>query len=443
MVSLRGMNKSGYQTMNDDDEESGPPSITGVEESKDNDDDESGPPSMTSVEESKDNDDEGSGLPSMTSVDESKDNDDEESGLPSMTSLDESKGNDDEESGLPSTTSLDESKDNDDGDSIVEEEEDDDDDDDEEVIVEEYEDYTSDDGVLEEVSDAATPVDVETPKEIAQKAPSPPQEELPEQAPRMVRAPSIVQLDTKAVQEAKEDQCLSSLQGLVVIGILLFLAVAGIAIGTGLGVAKPFEEKNIPPTPTVSPSFTPAPSVFPTFAPVPLTLEDEELLSLWETVVGDVVYEEDTPYYEAAQWMLYRDPSRVTRRGYRRHLQSNNNTTTTTNTIEYTDEDLNYIQRYLLVFLYFATTNNGRRQWTSCNPVVPEYTEEDCVYSKAIRKLPSGEIQYEPIPWTRWLSGADECDWAGVTCTTNAQNRLVVSGIDLGTSPPKIERFHL
>lgn len=331
---------------------------------------------------------------------------------------------DDDEEEPPSTAAVEENRENWDGDSIEEE-----------IVIEEFIDYVSEDGVEGDESYEAEPEDVETPKaEVTGKAPSPPGDELPEQAPQMVRAPSMMPVpeplpvDTKIVEEATEDQCLGSVQGLIVIGILLFLAVAGIAIGTGLGVAKPFEDESVPSTPTtIAPSAAPSPSLMPTFAPVPLSPEDEELLSLWETVVGEIVYEEATPYYEAAQWMLYRDPTRVTRRGYRRRLQSNN-----TVIIEYTDDDLDYIQRYLLVFLYFATTNNGRRQWTSCNPIGPEFTEEDCVYSKAIRKLPSGEIQYEPIPWTRWLSGAEECNWAGVTCTTNSQNRLAVSAIDLG-----------
>lgn len=272
------------------------------------------------------------------------------------------------------------------------------------------------------------------------KAPSPPEE--PEQAPvtttttttsssragqePLVRAPSGLKEKAEKVEEAKEDQFLSSIGGLVTMGILIFIALAAITIGTGLGIAKPFEDE-----PTLSPTMTPYPSAVPTFAPIPLGPEDEELLALWETVVGDVVYEEATPYYEAAQWMLFRDPSRVTqarrRYSFRHGRQLQNNAD------DYTEEELDYIQRYLLVFLWYATTNNGRQRWLSCNPLRPNYEAEDCIYQKAIRKLPNGEIQFEPIPWTRWLSGAEECDWAGVTCATTSDGRLAVSAIELGT----------
>lgn len=224
-------------------------------------------------------------------------------------------------------------------------------------------------------------------------------------------------------EEATEDKCLSSIRGLVCIGVLLFISLAAIVVGTGLGVAKPFEKD--PPTemvPTAAPSFA-----FPTFAPVMPSPEDEELLELWQGVVGNQVNETGTPYFEAAQWMLYRDPTRMTRRY--RSLQG------TEDAKDYTNEELDYIQRYLLTFLWFATTNNGRGPlWESCNPVPPEYTAEECDYAKAIRKLPNGQIQFQPIPWNRWLSSADECDWAGVTCSTNDQGRLTVTAIDLGKS---------
>jgi len=283
--------------------------------------------------------------------------------------------------------------------------------------------------------------------------------------------PKELQQRMAKVNETSEDRCLSSTTGLVTIGILMFLAVAAICIGTGLGVAKPWEEppavvipKNIS-TPTSAPSVI---RVFPTFSPAEPSPEDEELIGLWETVVGNVISQPGTPYYEAAQWMLYRDPSRVStgndeaddeivaedpeeveeerdgdervlRRLRRsngrgrlpqRSLQTEQGIPTT---VVYTDEEQDYIQRFLLVFLYFASTNNGQVEWESCNPIKPDYTTEDCVYQKAIRKLPDGTIQYQPIPWKRWLSGADECNWAGITCSTNEQGRLVITGIDLGT----------
>ena len=265
------------------------------------------------------------------------------------------------------------------------------------------------------------------------KAPSPPEAE-PEQslAPvpaaaasdQRVRAPSgILSQRAKGVKEAEEDRFLSSMNGLVCMGILIFLLLTTIVLGTGLGVAKPWEKDVVSPPPSSTAS--PSPTEYPTLAPVSVSPEDQELLDLLETVVGDVVYEEGTPYFEAAQWMLYRDPSRATSRRYsRRELQQDDSS--------YTDEERDFVQRYLLVFLWYATTNNGEEGWLSCNPVRPTFTDEDCEYQKAIRRLPSGEIQYKTVPWTRWLSGAEECNWAGVTCASTSSGRLAVTAIDLG-----------
>jgi hypothetical protein len=279
-----------------------------------------------------------------------------------------------------------------------------------------------------------------------QVAPAPPAETLTMM--QDVDGSTATKIRTDKVKEASEDQCLSSTNGLIAIGVLLFFAVAGVLIGTGLGVAKPWEKEKDISRSGLEPSS--APSVageFPTFSPVEPSPEDQELLGLWETVVGDVIYEQGTPYYEASQWMLYRDPLRETAPSSRflrtvgntngddrRSMEENNLTMGMDRDVvnDYSDDELDYIQRYLLTFLWFATTNNGRVVWESCNPVLPKFTALDCQYQKAIRKLPDGSIQYQPIPWTRWLSSADECDWAGITCSTNDQGRLVVTAIDLG-----------
>ena len=291
-----------------------------------------------------------------------------------------------------------------------------------------------------------------------QVAPAPPQDYAPS-SDRTTEFDTTAKQRAAKVQEASEDKCLSSTTGLVAIGVLLFLAVAAICIGAGLGVAKPWEEEKVVTRGGFDPSSAPSIAAeFPTFSPVEPSPEDEELLGLWESIVGSAIYEQGSPYFEASQWMLYRDPSRIAdtstpplrflRRAAqlesrfqeedRRSLQTNETTDVVTAPAPidfsvYTDDELDYIQRYLLTFLWYATTNNGQTGWESCNPVFPEFTEVDCQYKKAIRKLPDTSIQYQPIPWKRWLSGADECDWAGITCSTNDQGRLVVTAIDLGT----------
>ena len=328
-----------------------------------------------------------------------------------------------------------------------------------EELVEEEEEIVEDDG---DAVERGTTMNSPGYRGGQQVAPAPPQDYAPS-SDRTTEFDTTAKQRAAKVQEASEDKCLSSTTGLIAIGVLLFLAVAAICIGAGLGVAKPWEEENVVVTRGELDTST-APSVapdFPTFSPVEPSPEDEELLGLWESIVGSVIYEQGSPYYEASQWMLYRDPSRIAdtssppvrflrraekdnRRDQaevenRRSLQANETTDVVTAPTPidfsvYTDDELDYIQRYLLTFLWYATTNNGKVVWESCNPVFPEFTEVDCQYKKAIRKLPDASIQFQPIPWKRWLSGADECDWAGITCSTNDQGRLVVTAIDLGTS---------
>lgn len=114
--------------------------------------------------------------------------------------------------------------------------------------------------------------------------------------------------------------------------------------------------------PTDSPTrFMPSPST-----PIPETFPDDEtLLQLFATVFGTNEYSKvftavcaserfefgllcSTTAGLAANWMLYEDPSR-------------------TSAIRRSDEG--WIQRYLLVYLYYSTTNDRTTTWLSCNPL--------------------------------------------------------------------------
>jgi hypothetical protein len=238
--------------------------------------------------------------------------------------------------------------------------------------------------------------------------------------PATTNRSSAVKSKSKNDGEAPEDAFLSSPTALAGLGCLIGLLLSGIAVGVALGVTKPWEPSPAPRSvPSPSPTAlgdTLSPTNLPTRAPIPLSLEDEELLELFASVVGDIVYAPQTPHYEAGQWMLYGDPQRTGRR----YLQ------------DYDSQSLDHIQRYLLVLLWYGTTDLGRDPWLSCNPPPSmPMQDENCIYQKPVGKLANGIISYTPIPWTRWLTGADECEWAGVSCKT-VEGRLSVTGIELG-----------
>jgi len=90
----------------------------------------------------------------------------------------------------------------------------------------------------------------------------------------------------------------------------------------------------------------------------------------------------------------------------------------------------NLLQRFMMAFLWFHTTENGETEWKSCNP--PREGESNtCVFSKFIVDGNLEDAYFEPIPdQLRWLSGGDECLWTGVNCAESPS----VMGISLGKS---------
>jgi hypothetical protein len=117
-----------------------------------------------------------------------------------------------------------------------------------------------------------------------------------------------------------------------------------------------------------------------------------------EQLVGSEVLEESTsPYNKALHWITLRDPK------------------------ELHPKDTHFYQRYILAYLYFATTE--KHPWDTCNPPTDE--EDDSCTS--IRFF---EDDTDPVPGYRWLSSVDECLWAGVDCDSYDQ----VRGFNIGVS---------
>lgn len=135
-----------------------------------------------------------------------------------------------------------------------------------------------------------------------------------------------------------------------------------------------------------------------------------------ERLVGQDKLQVNSPYQKAVDWITLDDPKQLV------------------------PADDNFEQRYILAYLYFATTET--RPWKSCNPPQQDPTvssnsnsvrpvESDhsrCTYY-ALTTIVDGKGKYLPSLATRWLSHREECAWAEVTCDDS--NRVV--SITLGT----------
>lgn len=205
-------------------------------------------------------------------------------------------------------------------------------------------------------------------------------------------------MSSENVDNDKNNGCMRTHHAILL--LIAGLAVGGGAAGLAVGLVDIDDAPNPAPSP-MAPTAPTAPPLFPTAAPqtaAPVTDEDAALLALFASVVGDDVYVPGTTANDAAEWMVFED------------------------TRPRSDDDEENIQRYLLAFHYFATTKDG--DWLSCGQSASDDVE--CVYLK-----PTTGGGYIEIPWIRWLSEADECEWAGVTCRT-MEGSLRVTEIELG-----------
>ena len=115
-----------------------------------------------------------------------------------------------------------------------------------------------------------------------------------------------------------------------------------------------------------------------------------------------------SPYRKALDWITFIDPMAIT------------------------PENPQFVQRYLLANLYYATS--VQTPWTSgCAPSDSE--PDQCKYTY-IRTLRPVDDRFEKTG-LRWLSNTNECKWAGIQCDGFSQ----ISMIDFGTR--RMHRFAL
>jgi hypothetical protein len=114
-----------------------------------------------------------------------------------------------------------------------------------------------------------------------------------------------------------------------------------------------------------------------------------------ERIVGSEKLDDmNSPYRKALDWVQDKDP------------------------LALGPDTANFIQRYLAVYFFYATSI--KQPWSGgCNP--PINGENDtCIYTRLASLDP---VSYTAIPWNRWLSKEFECSWAGIYCDDGGQIR--------------------
>jgi cobalamin biosynthesis Mg chelatase CobN len=287
----------------------------------------------------------------------------------------------------------------------------------EEIIEEEEESSSSDDDDDDDESSEE--------EEVITNGSQSPQSQSSQAAAGVVNTRSTTTSTTSPSVKKNEQRITFPSSGLLFCIAFCILAVtAGIVTGVTIyarekKVFDPLPVPTVSPAPT-SPGETRAPTMLlPTTSPTQSpTLSQATFLELFETVVGPDVYVEGSTANLAAQWMLTEDPQMEP-------LNFNSKS------------EEAWLQRYLLVYLYYATTDNRNVEWLSCNPPIFAGSQTtDCEFANPT-ELPGGRLVYDRVPSNQWLSAADECNWAGITCQTVSDpvmgGRLAVTSILLGT----------
>eukprot|EP00535_Pseudo-nitzschia_heimii_P012946 CAMPEP_0197197684 /NCGR_PEP_ID=MMETSP1423-20130617/32993_1 /TAXON_ID=476441 /ORGANISM="Pseudo-nitzschia heimii, Strain UNC1101" /LENGTH=990 /DNA_ID=CAMNT_0042651509 /DNA_START=46 /DNA_END=3018 /DNA_ORIENTATION=+ len=156
----------------------------------------------------------------------------------------------------------------------------------------------------------------------------------------------------------------------------------------------------------------------------PLVPTNQELYDIFEDAVGQAAKLNFTLAGKAADWMVHQDPGKA---------------------LKIRSKDA-WIQRYLLVYTYFATTLNRSTSWLSCNPPtensIPSSDDENsCEYTYPT-EIPGGELLYDLVPSKAWLSAADECHWGGISCGVTVTDEITASKAD-GPNPDRKGVFNL
>ena len=173
---------------------------------------------------------------------------------------------------------------------------------------------------------------------------------------------------------------------------IILLAVACVGLGVGIGARR------IPSPPaTLSP--TSSPSIAPSLG--------RELLyrKTLAAAFGNGVNVRGTAQYLAADWIIHTDPRGLS------------------------PSDPSFLQRYISVLFWIATTNNGQRPWRSCNPPLGGETA-GCDFLRFERQN-NDDVIYRPEPRTRWLTEAHECNWVGLVCQDNQVRGIELCKLDM------------
>ncbi|CAJ1962611.1 unnamed protein product [Cylindrotheca closterium] len=234
-------------------------------------------------------------------------------------------------------------------------------------------------------------------------------------------------------------------------GFIGFLVVVLVAAGAAVGVGGGGGETTIVDAKSLQGELGPtnSPTVY-------LTPEEQVVYSFLSLHFSPKVREEGTPHHMAAQWVLYEDP-------YSQDILKDLSNVSGS-------LDVQFLQRYVLAFLWFHSTNIGKDPWRSCNPptfksmnlldtlvtpsagrLVTEGVEagaeaeadadsDTCTFLQWNR-LENDAVCFGAVPGVhRWMSSADTCQWQGVDCSTGTE----VLGLDLfwqglsGTLPSEL-----
>lgn len=217
-------------------------------------------------------------------------------------------------------------------------------------------------------------------------------------------------------------------------GVIGLVLLAVIAAGAAIGVGGQ-QEKTVIVNKSLQGGPTNAPTVY-------LTPQEQVVYSFLTLHFSPKVREEGTPHYMAAQWVLYED-------SYSQEILNNLSTSSNASL------DVQFLQRYILAFLWFHSTNLGKDPWRSCNP--PTFKNLDIndsiMVTPSAGHLPAQEEAQEEadadldtctfLQWNRlendavcfgalpgvnrWMSSVDTCEWQGVDCSTGTE----VLGLDM------------
>lgn len=143
----------------------------------------------------------------------------------------------------------------------------------------------------------------------------------------------------------------------------------------------------------------------PTEAPTgaPSTSRESMYRSYFAEEVSPDVTVPGTAHFLASEWIMNEDP------------------------LQLDVDSSRLLQRYMLAFLYFHTSELGTKPWLSCGPPGPG-DNDTCTFFE-FGRLPDDSIAYTAVPGKmRWMSSVDECQWNGVLCATGD----TVLGIRIG-----------